>query len=170
MDEYDDMEMEEEKQTPGLCLLEYLREHHLDEYGSVISAAMVRHILGITLPTIGTRKEFTDAAMRELSGIDYVRNVLLQEGKYLTQSRGDYRILLPSENAGQVQSYMSAADRKLRRAATLARNTPPQATGVQDINQLQSRIEVKRASINQPASRDIKTPPGKRMPPGVRPN
>ena len=46
------------------------------------------------------------------------------DGKFIASHQGDYRILLPSENKRQVDAYMSQADRKLRRAHKLSRNTP----------------------------------------------
>jgi hypothetical protein len=106
-------------------LLTALRDRGLLEYGSVIKGDEVRDILGIEYPEVGTKKDFDEVALAELSAVDYVRNVLLGEGKFIASSQGDYRILLPSENKRQVDMYMQQADRKLRRAHKLSRNTPP---------------------------------------------
>jgi hypothetical protein len=105
-------------------LLTALRERGLLEYGSVIKGEDVRDILGIEYPEIGTKKDFDEVALAELGAVDYVRNILLGEGKFIASHQGDYRILLPSENKRQVDAYMSQADRKLRRAHKLSRNTP----------------------------------------------
>lgn len=105
-------------------LLEELRQMGLLEFGSVIDGDTVRKILGVEYPEYGTKKDFDEIALSELKAIDYVRNVLLGEGKYIASNNGGYRILLPSENQGQIESYIGQADRKLRRAQKLSRNTP----------------------------------------------
>lgn len=105
-------------------LLSALRARELLEYGSVIKGDDVREILGIEYPEYGTKKDFDEVALAELGAVDYVRNVLLGEGKFIASHQGDYRILLPSENKRQVDAYMQQADRKLRRAQKLSRNTP----------------------------------------------
>ena len=105
-------------------LLAALRGRGLLEYGSVIKGEEVRDILGIEYPEVGTKKDFDEVALAELGAVDYVRNILLGEGKFIASYQGDYRILLPSENKRQVDAYMQQADRKLRRAHKLSRNTP----------------------------------------------
>ena len=106
-------------------LLTTLRDRGLLEYGSVIKGEDVRDILGIEYPEVGTKKDFDEVALAELGAVDYVRNILLGEGKFIASHQGDYRILLPSENKRQVDAYMQQADRKLRRARKLSSNTPP---------------------------------------------
>ena len=105
-------------------LLTTLRDRGLLEFGSVIKGEEVRDILGIEYPEVGTKKDFDEVALAELGAVDYVRNILLGEGKFIASHQGDYRILLPSENKRQVDAYMQQADRKLRRAHKLSRNTP----------------------------------------------
>ena len=106
---------------------EQLRETGLLEYGSVIESELFRQIFGIDEITYpATRQDIETQALRELSCADYVRDKLLNEGKYFKGERDSYRILLPSENAGQVLSYMNSADRKLKRAIKLNKNTPPE--------------------------------------------
>lgn len=141
-----------EKRSPARELLAHFRENGLDAHGAVIRADDVRAVLGIDMPEVATREEFQSLAMLELAGIDYVRKILLREGKYLAQSKGDYRILLPSENAAQVASYMQSADKKLKRALVLTKNTPAQAESMREAEQVQARIHIKRESI-----RDQKT-------------
>ena len=105
-------------------LLTTLRDRGLLEYGSVIKGEEVRDILGSEYPEVGTKNDFDEVALAELGAVDYVRNILLGEGKFIASHQGDYRILLPSENKRQVDAYMQQADRKLRRAHKLSRNTP----------------------------------------------
>lgn len=165
--------MSEEKRSPARDLLAYIREHGLDQYGAFISAKVVRGVIGIELPDVATRDEFQALAMYELASVDYVRKVLLGEGKYLAQSKGDYRILLPSENASQIASYMSSADKKLKRALTLSKNTPTKAGTLHDVEQVEARIQMKRESIknNRPLGDVGHTPSppmSGRMPEAVR--
>lgn len=136
----------EEKQSPGQKLLDFFRTHHFDHYGEVVSGDTVRKVLEIELPAIGTRCQFQSAAMAELSAVDVVRKALLKEGKYLSAVKGDYRVLLPSENALQVMSYMESADRKLKRALILSKNTPGGAQSEAN-QQTQARIVLKTAAI-----------------------
>jgi hypothetical protein len=133
-------------------LLHTLRSRGLLEYGSVILGKDVRETLGIFYPEVGTKKDFDEVALAEMSAIDYVRNVLLGEGKYLTSQQGDYRILLPSENRRQIESYMSQADKKLRRALKLNRNTPQNDAYSPSDNihvRMQMKLENQRGQINR---------------------
>ena len=127
-------------------LMQFIRANNLDEYGSVIMAEDVRSVLGIEMPEYGTKRDFDKAAMLELAGIDYCRNVLLGEGKYLAQTNGNYRILLPSENAEQVESYMRSADSKLKRGLKLHRNS---AHHPKTSSNTSARILAKQESIRQ---------------------
>jgi hypothetical protein len=110
-------------------LLNHLRANGLTEYGAFIHENTVRQCLGIQYPEVATKKEFDAIALQELGAIDYVRGVLINEGKYIKGVPNGYRVLTPSENAGQVEAYMSSADGKLRRAIRLAKNTPKLADG-----------------------------------------
>lgn len=126
-------------------LLIELRHRGLLEYGSVISGVLVRELLGLTYPETGTKAQFDEIALAELGAIDYVRNILLGEGKYLAGAGGDYRILLPSENKRQVETYMRQADKKLRRAQKLSQNSPQLDTWKPD--NTAARLLLKRAAL-----------------------
>ena len=118
------------------------------EYGTVIKGDYVRKLLGIDAnPETMSHKEYMPFALQELAAMDYVRNILLGQGKYLKAQGGDYRILLPSENARQVDLYMSSADKKLRRALKLSRNMPKERDERPD--QSQARAMLKREQIRQ---------------------
>lgn len=124
-------------------LLSAMTEHGLLDYGSFIPTELVHQALGLVVPEVGTRAEFEAVALRELSAIDDVRGVLLDKGKYLAGCKGGYRILLPSENASQIENYMKSADRKLRRAQRLSAATQREAA---TIDHTQTRIHMKQHS------------------------
>ena len=129
----------------GKELLAYLRSKGLTDYGSVIPALEIHGVIGVEYPEVGTHEEFKDIDLRMLSVTDYVRNILLDEGKAFTQYKGDYKILLPSENAKYIESYMNSADKKLKRALKLSKNQPINES---KNNELESaRIVMKRQSI-----------------------
>ena len=126
-----------------------LETRGLLEYGSVIFVDTVREILGLSMPAYGTKKDFDEVTLAELGAVDYVRNILLGNGKYLQGSSGDYRVLLPSENKRQVDLYMGQADSKLRRALKLSKNMPSTAARHDNTN---TRIMMKRESIREHAA------------------
>lgn len=133
------------KRDAARDLLTELRERGLVDYGSVIDTSVVHSILGIEMPTVASKSEYDRIAMQELAAIDYCRNVLLGEGKYLMGTNTGYRVLLPSENKGQIDAYMSSADRKLSRALKLSRNSPKEADTQPD--QTAARILMKRSGM-----------------------
>ena len=135
----------------GKDLYTHLDGKGLLEYGSNIPASIVHNIADITYPKTGTRKQFQDMQLLELAVVDYVRNILLGEGKALVQDMGDYRILLPSENVKYIERYMSSADKKLKRALKLSRNTP--SVDTQDMDASTVKIMLKRESIRKQAQR-----------------
>ena len=95
------------------------------EYGSVIERQFLRASFGIDeIDYPAMQNEIDNQSLQELGVTDYIRNQLLNEGKYLKGERKTYRVLLPSENAGQVMSYMTSADNKLKRGIKLNKNTP----------------------------------------------
>lgn len=130
-----------------------LRAQKLTEFGAVILGNDVRKTLEIEYPSYeelkgmdsyDIKRTFDKIGLAEMSAIDYVRNVLLNEGKYIRVEKGNYRILLPSENTEQIESYISSADKKLSRALKLSRNTPQR--GGEKSEQLEARIMLKRQS------------------------
>ena len=144
--------MSEERKHDGKCLLAWLRQEGLTEYGSVFRGESVREVIGLVMPEVGTKKDFDSVALRELSAVDYCRSTLLGEGKYLAQHQGDYRILLPSENGRQIEQYISNADSKLRRALKLSRNSPAMDGGTLD--QTSARILMKREGLKRHRKED----------------
>lgn len=126
-------------------LLEDLRNRGLLNWGSHIPGELVREVLNLEYPEYGTKKQFDEVALAELQAVDYVRNTLLNEGKYLAGVAGDYRVLLPSENKRQVEQYMNQADNKLKRALRLSKHTPKLDT--HQPSNVDARIMLKRESI-----------------------
>lgn len=124
-----------------------LNDMNLLEYGAVIETRLVHELLGIEMPSTAPKRVYDQLALTELAAIDYVRNMLLGHGKYITGTTGGYRILLPSENAAQIDLYMESADRKLSRALKLSRNTPQEAK--QGVDQTEARILMKRHGIRR---------------------
>lgn len=114
------------------------------EYGSVIDGDYVREVLDLEMPEVGTKAEYDRIALAELAAIDYVRNILLGQGRYLKGTPSGYRVLLPSENKVQVDNYIASADQKLSRALKLSRNTPKEVGAMPD--QTEARILLKQAT------------------------
>lgn len=127
-------------------LLAGLEERNLLEFGSDIPTELVHQLLDIEMPRYAAKEVYDRLAMIELAAIDYCRNILLGQGKYLSGTRTGYRILLPSENKGQIDAYMSSADRKLSRALKLSRNSIAD-TVVHD--QTEARIMLKRSGFRR---------------------
>lgn len=109
-------------------LYDFLNGCNLLEYGSVFPKKMVWDALKLEVPEVATMREFNQITLAELAAIDFIRNALLEQGKYIGADGDNYRVLLPSENAQQCERYMEAADRKLTRALKLSRNTPKEAS------------------------------------------
>lgn len=142
-------------------LFHNLKTAGLLDYGAHIPGDAVRDLLGLKMPAFGTKEQFDAVSLKELSAIDYVRGLLLNEGKYLAGCKGGYRVLLPSENKAQVEAYMQQADRKLRRAQRLSRTMPTANSAHAD--QTEARIMLKRESVRSslpPWSRHKPQPSG----------
>lgn len=128
-------------------LYQTLHDMGLLEYGEVIETRLVHEILGIEMPEVGTKAEFDQIALAELAAVDYVRNILLGQGKYITSTKSGYRILLPSENAKQIELYMQSADGKLSRALKLSRSSP--AADAKTADQTAARIMLKKHGMRR---------------------
>jgi hypothetical protein len=109
--------------TPGERLWHAVVEAGYNTYGAVFEQSFVQGVLGIEVPDIGTRKQFQRLDLLEVSAVDYVRIKLLDQGMALKLSDGLYRVPLPSENSDVIDNWLASANRKLRRADRLRRNT-----------------------------------------------
>lgn len=100
------------------------------DYGSVIPSTTLAQVAGISFPTINGASAAAiirgvnayELKMLEYSG--FIVDKLLDMGKYLKKDGDTYRVLMPSENEGQVNAYISAGTKKLSRAERLHRSTP----------------------------------------------
>ena len=122
-------------------------ENGYTAYGAEVPVSVVQAFLKLDYPETACKKVYDELTLIELGYIDYIRNLLLNEGKYLTNSRGVYRVLLPSENAAQVDRYMSGANKRLNRALKLSKNTPAEYKKPNDNTAV--RIELKKKSIRE---------------------
>jgi len=128
----------------------FMADNDLLEFGSVITGEMVLAALNISYPETGTKQEFNDLDLYVLSAVEYVRKVIVEDGKYLAQSGGNYRILLPSENAQQCAKYIKSAQKKLNKSLRLSKNTP--VGDYAPLHDMTARAHIKLASIrnNEP--------------------
>jgi len=124
---------------------EQLHMKNLLDYGCVIPVKDIHKMLGISVPVTGTQDVFKELELFELNMIDYVRRHLLKQGKYFGKDGSAYRVYLPSENSKKIDNFMLAADRRLRKARTLLRNTPSGVLSPTDNTGV--RIEAKRSHI-----------------------
>ncbi len=125
-------------------IIQQMRHAGLLDHGAVFSGSEFREIFKLTMPKTGTKAEFDVITLEELSYAGFIKDILLNEGKYLKSERGDYRVLLPSENQQQIIAYMSQADKKLKRGIKLNKNTP---TEFKVNHQDEARMIIKRESI-----------------------
>jgi len=141
---------EENKRHVGKDLLGFMRSQDLLQYGSVLTKNQLYDVLDIIKPEVATEQVYKEINFIVLSATDYVRTQLLKEGKALCQVKGNFRIPLISENASVIQTYMGSADKKLRRALQLSRNTP----SIDTVNPIveaerSARIIIKREFLKQ---------------------
>jgi len=132
---------------PG-SLFDALEGEGLLEYGSVIPGDFVRRVLGLDMPSVGTRRQFEEIALREMSAIDAVRERLLNHGKYIAGAGQNYRILTPAENSGQIDRYLGHAQNKIRRARKLERTSPAMFNGRP--NTIGARLLMAEKSMRKP--------------------
>lgn len=147
--------LEGSNMTPGERLWHAVVEAGYNSYGAVFEQSFVQGVLGIEIPEIGTRKQFQRLDLLEVSAIDYVRVKLLDQGMALKLCNSLYRVPLPSENSDVIDSWLASANRKLRRADRLRRNTSsPSPNGSPD--QMAARILAHEEAIKASKSHSSK--------------
>lgn len=109
-------------------------------YGSIIPASDIRELAGIIIPERGTFKEFQQAQLDELQFVSTIRDHLLNQGMYLKREGKQYRVLLPSENAQQVERMNESASRKYKRALLLEKLTPKESSEPKQNSSVISRL------------------------------
>lgn len=127
-------------------IFDALHSRGLFEFGAVITTETVHEIMGVEMPDVAPKSVYDRIAMMELQAIDYCRNILLGQGKYLAGTPSGYRVLLPSENKTQIDAYIESADRKLARALKLSRNTPTESL---QPDQTEARIMMRRNGVRR---------------------
>lgn len=138
----------------GKDLLQYMRDRNLTQYGAVLTKRQLYFVLDIDKPEVASEETYKQINFLVLGATDYVRSQMLKEGKAFTQVKGNYRIPLISENKEVIASYMTSADKKLRRALQLSRNTPPIDTVNPVVEAERSaRIIIKRENIKREQKR-----------------
>lgn len=141
------------KPNPHRALFDALDAQGLLEYGSFIPGELVREVLGLEMPALGTKAQFDAISLSELGAIDGVREILLNLGKYIAGSSDGYRILTPGENSLQIDRYLSHAQNKIRRARKLERTSPAMTNG------RPSQHAARRLMIEKTARKKDKRPP-----------
>jgi len=116
-------------------IFDSLDQQKLFDYGNTIHKSEFLRLFGLNPLTEeqsdGMKlheiiKRVQSDELKELAIVDYVRRKLLAHGKFLSRDNDNYRVALPSENAAMADKYMRAATRKIRRARTLLKSTPPE--------------------------------------------
>jgi hypothetical protein len=64
-------------------LYKVLEKKGLLGYGSVILGSMVRDLIGLKIPETASWIVYKELGLVELGAVQYVRNTLLDQGKYL---------------------------------------------------------------------------------------
>lgn len=140
--------MSEEK-TIIETLYETLRDNAELEYGATFSRTRVLSIMGIEAVEYGTQKEFQEQELAELSGIGYVRNILINHGKWIIRKGETYRVLQPSENGSQIDAFMRSGSNAYLKASKLAKSTEPKYLVEHD--QLAAKIQSRRKAARDKA-------------------
>ena len=142
----------------GKDLFSMLKDRGHLVYGGAFSGELVQEKLGINIPETEARVLLSNTTLAEikdmlanltlieLAAIGYIKDELLKQGMALVSRGGDYRILLPSENAKQIRNYQSSASRKLLRALKLIKNSPDKTV---EHDKKEVRLVMQRASIRE---------------------
>lgn len=100
-------------------------------YGGTFTRSMVLDAMDVEIILEGTREDFQEMDLAELEAVGYIRNVLINQGKWVVRKGETYRVLMPSENEGQIRAFSQRGDRAYLKATKLAKSTPPEFfTGV----------------------------------------
>jgi hypothetical protein len=140
--------MSEEKSIEKTLYETLLNSSEL-EYGSTFKRSRVLDIMGIEDIEFGTQKEFQVQELAELSGIGYMRNILINQGKWIIRKGETYRILHPSENSSQIDSFMRSGSNAYLKASKLAKSTDPRFLIEHD--QLAAKIQSRRKAAKYKA-------------------
>lgn len=119
------------------------------EYGGTFTREEVIGLLRVKYIKKGTRADFQTMDLAELAGVGYIRNVLINQGKWIKLTGDHYRVLTPSENADQIESFLSRGRRAFNKANKLAKSTPPEY--FKAIDQTKAKIAARIKSSKETA-------------------
>lgn len=106
------------------------------DYGAIMQPVELLNHYGIDLQAdedmagwsvSDIRKQITRNALTELALVDKIRDILIDEGRYIGKTKGVYRVYLPSENEQVSSNYLRSASRKTSKASRLRQATPVEA-------------------------------------------
>lgn len=126
-----------------------LEARGLLSYGNHIPSRIIHGIMQVEIPKLATKQEFDRLSLEELKVMGNVRWNLIENGKYLKQVQGGYRILLLSENREQVERYMTAAIQKNKLAMKLLKNSPASTEFDPDKVRLEVSLAARQKAIRE---------------------
>ena len=130
-------------------LYDVLHDNAELEYGATFSRKRVLSIMGIESVEIGTQKDFQEQELAELAGVGHIRNILINQGKWIVRKGNTYRVLHPSENGSQIDSFMRSGSSAYLKASKLAKSTEPKYMVEHD--QLAAKIQARRKAAKDKA-------------------
>ena len=87
------------------------------------------------------RKRIESDTLVELNVIGMIRNILLNEGRYITKIKENYRVCLPSENYDIAEKYFNEGNRKFNKARRLLKNSRSEIS-THDKNSLLNKLQI----------------------------
>ena len=111
-------------------IIEKLQKDGKLEYGSIISQDEIYELFGINMPEIGTKQEFQEPILQELSVVGLIKKRLVETGRHIKKEGDCYRIILPNENIKQAELIRESMRRKQKYMATLLKNTPKEVVQI----------------------------------------
>jgi hypothetical protein len=130
------------------------------EYGAMIHKEELLKYFGIQplsedeankLSFTAIKTRIQEDALQELAVTDFIRDRLLDEGKYFYRNGKMYCVALPSQNSEKADAYLKSAQRKIKRASRLLANTPKEVSS--NSKQQQSRLLMTAVSAQRQQNR-----------------
>ena len=120
------------------AIVEEMEAAEMLGYGKIIPTDELMRCFGFTFTSLEDLEqmamkdalEIADREKVEAAGLGiFVCHWLIEHGRYLKKVHKNYRVLMPSENQGQADSYLRSAKKKQARALKLLKTVPKQADG-----------------------------------------
>lgn len=138
-----------EEKSVNETLYETLHDSGELEYGSTVKRARVLEIMGIEEVKFGTQKDFQAQELAELKGVGYIRSILINQGKWIIRKSDTYRVLQPSENEGQIESFARSGNNAYNKAMKLSKSTPPEY--MRENDQTAAKIQMRQKAAKDKA-------------------